>query len=516
MPDTTGQRRRIVVYASAISLGLMTAAGALSVAWAAPNTQVIRPPQQATTTTPKSAVKPTAAKPTAPKSTATKPSTPNGVKRITARGAPTKQATEPSAATSEEAKPFAVDPARPLADQLVAVGVNVNDARAAAQAVTTQLKGGSLSVGNTGRAALVADGVKGSHRLQSLQIFGATGMVADIERGADGTFAGKTATAVAGAQPPTVVRPASLSADPSSADAGQDDPRMWSTRDGQSLRTARSLRDIAQSTVGLRRVSANGDANVALANAGVETHTARAAAQALSAVAPATLDRRSANIEVVNGRTGDGQVRLLTATIYDRNSRGQVWWFSPRSQPEGFFDEHGNRVGDSSMTLPIEGSHISSPFGTRRWGRWAAFHNGLDVAGQYGTPIVAAADGVVDYAGWYYNYGKTVRIVHSDSLATSYSHMSNYAVAPGTRVRKGQLIGYVGSTGRSTGPHLHFCVLVDGQFVNPAPYVAGNGGGRLNGQDLVSFRDWQRTTAGMARGGSSRRTSNDPDLPNRL
>jgi len=492
-------------------MGLMTAAGALSVAWAAPNTQVIRPPQQATTTTPKST-------PTATRPTAVKPSAPTGAKRVTVRGTATRQVTAPSAAASEEAKPFAIDPARPLADQLVAVGVDANDARAAAQAVA-ELKGASLSAGNTGRAALIADGAKGTpHRLQSLQIFGATGIVADVERSADGKFTGKTATAVAGTQAPAAVRPASLSTDPSSADAGQDDPRMWSTRDGQSLRTAKSLRDIAQSTVGLRRISANGDANVALANAGIETGTARSAAQALAAVAPANLDRRSANIEVVNGRTGDGQVRLLTATIYDRNARGQVWWFAPRNQPEGFFDERGNRVGDTGMTLPIEGSHISSPFGTRRWGRWAAFHNGLDVAGQYGTPIIAAADGVVDYTGWYYNYGKTVRIVHGDSLATSYSHMSNFAagVGPGTRVRKGQVIGYVGSTGRSTGPHLHFCVLVDGQFVNPAPYVAGGGGGSLTGQDLVSFRDWQRTTAGMARGGSTRRTSNDPDGYNRL
>jgi hypothetical protein len=111
-----------------------------------------------------------------------------------------------------------------------------------------------------------------------------------------------------------------------------------------------------------------------------------------------------------------------------------------------------------------------------------------------------------------------VRIVHGDSLATSYSHMSSFApgVGPGTRVRKGQLIGYVGSTGRSTGPHLHFCVLVDGRFVNPAPYVAG-GGGRLGPQDLVSFRDWQRTTAGMARGASRERSpSTEFDGSNRL
>ncbi|MCW5746555.1 MAG: M23 family metallopeptidase, partial [Alphaproteobacteria bacterium] len=336
------------------------------------------------------------------------------------------------------------------------------------------------------------------------------------ERAENGTFAGKAVAVVAPGQTPQTARQATASSDPSVNQATQDDPRAWS--DGQAPAVTRSARNIAQATVALRRVSANGDPNIALAKAGVDTTTARNAALALAAVAPATLDRRSANIELVHGRSEDGQTRLLTATIYDRNSRGQVWWFAPKGQPEGFFDEHGNRLGDAGMALPIEGSHISSPFGVRRLGRWAAFHNGIDIAGRYGTPIIAAADGVVDYTGWYYNYGRTVRIVHSDSMATSYSHMSSFApgVRPGVRVHKGQLIGYVGSTGRSTGPHLHFCVLVDGNFVNPAPYVSG-GGGRLGPQDLVSFREWQRSTAGMVRSAPVQRaTSADFDGNNRL
>jgi murein DD-endopeptidase MepM/ murein hydrolase activator NlpD len=247
-------------------------------------------------------------------------------------------------------------------------------------------------------------------------------------------------------------------------------------------------------------VLANGDARLALTRGGVDAATARPAARALAAVTPATLDRRTANVELVHGRTEDGQARLLTVTIFDRGSRGQVWWFAPRGQPEGFFDDHGNRLGDSGMNLPIAGSHISSPFGTRYLGRWAAFHNGVDIAGGYGAPIVAAADGMVDYSGWYYDYGKTIRIMHSDSLATSYSHMSDFApgVGPGTRVRKGEVIGYVGSTGRSTGPHLHFCVLIDGRFVDPMTWLAGHRG-RLDARDLVSFREWQRAMADMAR-----------------
>lgn len=496
MPETTGKRRFAAVVTIATSLGLMTAASALSAAWAAPNTQVIRPPQKAKAATSR-------AKPQA-RPTAKQQPTSSRAKRVTVSRPPVLRAPPlPVADAADEAKPFAIDPARPLSDQLVAVGVAPSDAAAASRAVATMMKGGRFGIGNTGRAAMAADG--DGHQLQSLQIFGASGMVVDIERVPDGTFAGKTVAGVRNRSPAP------------SAGGGEDDLRTWGTPEGQSPAVTRPVRSVAQSTIGLRRVSANGDANVALAKAGVDTTTAQRAAQALAAVAPATLDPRSANIELVHGRTADGEIRLLTATIYDRASRGQVWWFAPKGQPEGFFDQYGKRLGESGMTLPIEGSHISSSFGRRRLGRWSAFHNGIDVAGRYGTPIIAAADGTVDFAGWYYNYGKTVRVVHSDSLATSYSHMSRVApgIGPGSRVHKGQLIGYVGSTGRSTGPHLHFCVIVDGNFVNPAPYVSDDGG-RLGPQDLVSFREWQRTTAGMARGAPSGRTTGENGDRNRL
>jgi murein DD-endopeptidase MepM/ murein hydrolase activator NlpD len=498
MPETTGKRRFAAVLAITTSLGMMTAAGTLNAVWAAPNTQIIRPPQKAK-----------AAQPHA-KPAAKRPPSSSHAKRVTVRNAAALRAPPlPVTAPADEAKPFAIDPARPLSDQLVAVGITRGDAEAAERAATAALKGQKFTVGNTGRASLVAEG--NGHQLQSLQIFGTGGMMADIERAPDGTFAAKGVTVVRN-QPTT-----KQGAEPSGREETEGDPRTWRPAEGQSPVVARSARNVAQSTAGLRRVSANGNANIALAKAGVDSETAQQAALALAAVAPPTLDQRSASIELVHGRGADGQIRLVTATIYDRYSRGQVWWFAPKAQPEGFFDQYGNRLGDSGMTMPIEGSHISSPFGTRRWGRWAAFHNGIDIAGQYGVPIIAAADGTVDHAGWYYNYGKTVRIVHSNSLMTSYSHMSRVAagISPGTLVHKGQVIGYVGSTGRSTGPHLHFCVIVDGHFVNPAPYVS-NGGGRLGPQDLVSFREWQRTTAGMARSAPKDQTAAQFGDHNRL
>ena len=98
-------------------------------------------------------------------------------------------------------------------------------------------------------------------------------------------------------------------------------------------------------------------------------------------------------------------------------------------------------------------------------------HKGVDLAAPKGTPIYATADGIVGHAQWLSSYGLYVEIAHGASLETRYAHMSRLAVAPGERVRKGDIIGYVGSTGRSTGPHLHYEVRIDGIAVNPIPYM---------------------------------------------
>ena len=98
-------------------------------------------------------------------------------------------------------------------------------------------------------------------------------------------------------------------------------------------------------------------------------------------------------------------------------------------------------------------------------------HNGVDLAASIGTPIRATGDGVVVRAGWSGGYGLLVAINHGDRTETRYGHMSRLAVEPGEHVRKDSIIGYVGSTGRSTGPHLHYEVLVAGKPVNPLPYM---------------------------------------------
>ncbi len=120
---------------------------------------------------------------------------------------------------------------------------------------------------------------------------------------------------------------------------------------------------------------------------------------------------------------------------------------------------------------PVGGS-ISAGFGWRV-NPWPEFHRGLDLAADYGTPVHAAADGVVRSAGWEGGFGIKVDVDHQNGYHTWYAHLSRVAVAPGQRVRKGETIAYVGATGEATGPHLHYQVMLGGVAIDPAPYLQG-------------------------------------------
>lgn len=123
--------------------------------------------------------------------------------------------------------------------------------------------------------------------------------------------------------------------------------------------------------------------------------------------------------------------------------------------------------------VPVEGVHLTSEYGMRVHpvlGSRRA-HKGIDLAAPVGTPIYATADGTISRADWFSSYGLYVSIEHGGNIETRYGHMSRLNVAAGQEVRKGDIIGFVGSTGRSTGPHLHYEVRIAGAAVNPVPYM---------------------------------------------
>ncbi len=127
--------------------------------------------------------------------------------------------------------------------------------------------------------------------------------------------------------------------------------------------------------------------------------------------------------------------------------------------------------------MPVDSPAFTSSFGMRTHpilgGRRA--HKGVDLAMPTGSPIYATADGVISRADWFSGYGLYVAIEHGGELQTRYGHMSRLNVEAGQQVKKGDIIGYVGSTGRSTGPHLHYEVRIAGEAVNPVPYLNGSG-----------------------------------------
>ena len=142
------------------------------------------------------------------------------------------------------------------------------------------------------------------------------------------------------------------------------------------------------------------------------------------------------------------------------------------------------------MRTPIDGARLTSRYGKRRHPvlGFTKMHRGVDFAAPKGTPIMAAGDGAIEVIGRNGNYGKYIRIRHNSIYKTAYGHLSRYkkGLKKGRRVRQGSIIGYVGSTGRSTGPHLHYEVIRNGQKTNPLS-VRLPSGNRLKEKDLAKF-----------------------------
>lgn len=184
--------------------------------------------------------------------------------------------------------------------------------------------------------------------------------------------------------------------------------------------------------------------------------------------------------------------RILAGEFVNRGVAYQsVWYEDPLTKQGGYYSLDGKALKKAFLKSPLEFSRISSGFSMRVHpisGKWKA-HKGVDYAASTGTPIRAVADGVIDFAGNSGGYGNQVVVKHWSNYSTAYAHMSRFApgLRKGAKVSQGQVIGYVGSTGWSTGPHLHYEFRVAGQAQNPEKFKS-LAQQPLNQAELARFR----------------------------
>lgn len=198
-----------------------------------------------------------------------------------------------------------------------------------------------------------------------------------------------------------------------------------------------------------------------------------------------------------NHLTPDGKLvktgNILYASLQLRKDKIALFRYKDKSGNVDYYDEKGYAMKKTLHRKPLafQAARISSPFGKRRHPikKKVIVHWGVDYAAPRGTAIYAGGDGVVQKAGWNGGYGNYVKIRHNSEYSTAYGHMQKIAkgIRPGTRVKQGQIIGYVGSTGLSTGPHLHYEVVKNGKRVNPLKIKAA-AGENLKGKELKNFK----------------------------
>lgn len=175
-----------------------------------------------------------------------------------------------------------------------------------------------------------------------------------------------------------------------------------------------------------------------------------------------------------------------------------IYYFAENEDNVGFFDEDGNSVQKMFLKAPVAFKYISSGFTTGlryvKEFNVSTGHRAIDYAAPLGTPIRAVGDGTITFAGWNGPYGYMVSVRHNGTYSTNYAHMSKMAVGKGNKVKQGDVIGYVGSTGFSTGPHLHYEMVKNGVKINPLAEVLPPGEA-LKGESLDRFKaeiaSWQ-------------------------
>ncbi len=190
----------------------------------------------------------------------------------------------------------------------------------------------------------------------------------------------------------------------------------------------------------------------------------------------------------------DGEVlsygQLLGAEFINRGRKHQVIWFRPSGGSGAFYTPDGLSLKRAFLASPLPFTRVSSHYGTRFHpisGRQQP-HLGVDFAAPTGTPVRAVADGKVEFAGWKTGYGNLVAIEHTEQKSTAYAHLSRIGVRRGQRVAQGDLIGAVGSTGASTGPHLHFEYLVKDRHQDPLTLARNAGRQPLPASARAEFR----------------------------
>ncbi len=201
--------------------------------------------------------------------------------------------------------------------------------------------------------------------------------------------------------------------------------------------------------------------------------------------------------------TGDNALshhgKILYAEFIGKKGSVKIYNYKPQDQLFAqYFNNEGQSIKTALLEAPLRQYRISSHYGYRNdpvKGN-KKMHKGVDYAAPLGSPIYAAADGVVDFMGWKTGYGNFISIKHNNILKTNYAHASKFAtnIKRGKKVKQGELIAYVGKTGKATGPHLHHEVLVSDKYVNPLKFKSMPGI-KLKGKQLNKFLDYQNDVA---------------------
>ena len=183
-----------------------------------------------------------------------------------------------------------------------------------------------------------------------------------------------------------------------------------------------------------------------------------------------------------------GEIIFANLNLQDNDL--QLYKYEYEKNKVDYFDENGKSIKKTLMKTPINGARLSSSYGKRKHPilGYTKMHTGTDFAAPSGTPIMASGDGKITKVGWCGGGGNCVKIKHNSTYQTVYAHMSKFGkgIKKGSRVKQGQTIGYVGSTGLSTGPHLHYEVIVNGRKVNSQKLKLPSGK-VLKGKDRKKF-----------------------------